>query len=72
MRKYLFDDFGSVWHFVLGFLLGAFAPFLLLAIATVIFIIYEVQEPEDPVATVGDGVEFLFGGFLGLAFRECV
>ena len=69
MRTYLFDDIGSIWHFVFGFVLGAFSPFFLLAIGTMIFIIYEVREPEDPVATVGDMVEFLSGGFLGLALR---
>ena len=72
MRTYLFDDVGSIWHFALGFLLGAFAPFWFLFIATVVFLVYEVQEQEDPVSTIGDVVEFLSGGFLGLAYRVLV
>lgn len=70
MRTHSFDDLGSLWHFILGFVLGAFATFLILAIATVIFLVYEVRESEDPVATVGDVVEFPSGGFLGLGLRK--
>jgi len=69
MDTYLFDDVDSVWHAVLGFLVGAFAPFLLGAFIILVFLVYEVREPEDPVATVGDVVEFWSGFGLGILLR---
>lgn len=64
-RVYLFDDRNSLFHAVLGF----FSAFLLgwSLLVLVIFTAYEVREPEDPTATVGDVVEFLLGYIYGLA-----
>jgi len=69
MDTYLFDDVDSVWHAVLGFLVGAFAPFLLGAFIILVFLVYEVEEPENPISTVGDVVEFMSGFMLGVLFR---
>jgi len=66
MDKYLFDDLGSVWHAVLGFITAFFLPLAVALAVILIFTVYEVREPEDPVATVGDVVEFMVGFDAGL------
>lgn len=71
MDTYLFDDPDSVVHFIIGFLLAAFFPFWFMAVGTLVFLIYEVREKENPISTVGDVVEFLSGGYLGLGLRRC-
>ncbi|WP_297490289.1 hypothetical protein [Thermococcus sp.] len=49
---------------VLGFLSAFLLGWSLLVL--VVFTAYEVREPEDPVATLGDVVEFLIGYLYGL------
>lgn len=71
MRTYLFDDWGSVWHSLLGFILYLLAPGIVIVLTTLVFLIYEAHESEDPVCTVGDVVEFLVGAILGIVVR-CV
>ena len=68
MDKYLFDDLGSVWHAILGFI-TVFLPLPVALVVLIIFTIYEVREPEDPVATVGDMVEFFTGFNAGMLVR---
>jgi len=67
MDKYLFDDFDSVIHAVLGFLIALFP--LLGLVAWPIFVVYEVLEPENPISTVGDVVEAIVGFVYGIVVR---
>ena len=68
MREYIFDDFGSLWHMLLGFLV----PFIALlnvvpaigVLAT--FATYEAVERENPVSTIGDFMEFTVGFMAGV------
>lgn len=70
MREYIFDDWGSVWHSILGFILGVLSKkyYWFVLIMTVVYIVYQCLEKERPVSTVGDIVEFLVGYVLGLSF----
>ena len=64
MDTYLFDDIGSVWHAIFGallVLLSSHSHRIIAAILFVIFLVYEVNEPENPTSTVGDVVEALSG-----------
>lgn len=62
-REYVFDDFDSIIHSIYGFTL----PFVALKwwfVAIIlfwVFVLYEVAEPENPVATLGDLTEFGLG-----------
>lgn len=67
MRQYLFDDWRSVVHAVLGAIcaIGVHLEVgILSALAFLIFILYELPEPESPVATIGDVFEFVIGYLL--------
>lgn len=67
MREYLFDDFNSVLHLLIGLavaLLGRECP-VLGTITILIYVVYEVFEIERSVATVGDIVEFAVGFMIG-------
>ena len=68
MKTYLFDDKRSVGHAVLGFI-SAVAPAPIAPIIIVGYVTYEVMELEDPVATVGDIVEFIVGFMIGTTLR---
>ena len=67
-RLYVFDDRNSVFHSLLGMLAGFVVRTLPLVtvLLVLIFTIYEAQEPENPVATLGDFTEFFVGFLLGL------
>ena len=68
MRTYLFDDKRSLWHAVIGCITGVIPYYF--AIPVVIgYTLYEVREPEDPTATVGDMVEFIIGFIIGIVIR---
>lgn len=64
MREYLFDDWNSVVHAVYG-VIAALLVFKGYGVISVIlffvYLVYELLEPERPVATVGDVVEFMVG-----------
>lgn len=71
MREYIFDDKNSVLHALLGY----FTPVsmlidsrlcMVMILLSVVYLLYEIREPERPWATVGDIVEYLWGGFTGL------
>ena len=68
MKTYLFDDKRSVWHAVMGFI-SAVIPCYLGIPVIMGYAIYEVMEPENPVATVGDLVEFIIGFMIGVTIR---
>jgi len=68
VKTYLFDDKRSVGHATLG-ALAAIIPFYLGIIIVIGYTIYEVKEPENPVATVGDVVEFIVGFMIGVIIR---
>ena len=68
MKTYLFDDKRSIWHAVLGFFVGVF-PWYLAVPVVLGYTVYEVKEPEDPTATVGDMVEFIIGFIIGIVIR---
>ena len=67
METYLFDDRDSIIHAVLGFI------FVLLPLIGIlgwpVFVYYEWQEFEDPVATVGDVLEAVVGMIEGWIFH---
>jgi len=71
MRTYLFDDRNSLIHALLGFLF-ALIP-ILGVIGWPVFVYYEWQEPEDPVATIGDiweaGIGYIEGLLIVHAFH---
>lgn len=59
METYLFDDKDSLIHAFLGFI---FLLFPLIGIfGWPVFVYYEWQEFEDPVATIGDVLEAVIG-----------
>lgn len=62
----MFDDKRSIFHAMLGFLTAFLLQFSLIVILAYVF--YQVRERENPVATVGDVVEFLIGYVYGLVF----
>ena len=64
-RLYLYDDKRSILHTLLGFL-SAFTLAWGLVIL-VLYTLYEIQEKENPIATLGDVVEFIIGYVYGLA-----
>jgi len=68
MREYLFDDGKSIFHYILGFISAAIVPALWLISLIVfhIFLIYEVEEFENPIATLGDVIEFMCGFIAGI------
>ena len=68
MKTYLFDDRRSLGHAALGFV-SAIIPFYLGVVIVISYTVYEVREPENPVATVGDLVEFVVGFMLGVVVR---
>ncbi|NPA98168.1 MAG: hypothetical protein GXO43_02205 [Crenarchaeota archaeon] len=69
-RLYVFDDSRSVFHFlyaVLVYLPSAKHPYVSL-IGTLLFLLYEVPEKENPISTLGDLEEFIIGALIGLVF----
>jgi len=67
---YVFDDKRSIFHFVLGLVLYSICLpnfSLITELVTLVFIIYEATEPENPIGTLGDFVEFILGAIMGLA-----
>lgn len=68
MKTFLFDDKRSVGHAVMG-ALTAIVPFYLGALIIIGYTVYEVKEPENPIATVGDVVEFVVGFMIGVVIR---
>ena len=64
-QTYLYDDRNSLIHSALGFI-APFLPYLIGLVVFLAFLIYEVREPENPICTVGDVVEFLCGFVVGL------
>ena len=65
MQTYLFDDKRSLGHGVLGFV-SAIVPCWLGILIIFSYVVYEVREPENPVSTIGDIVEFLVGLSIGV------
>ena len=47
-------------------------PAWVLLLTTVVFVVYEGFEPENPINTVGDVVEFLTGAVGGLGVRVSI
>lgn len=66
MRTYIFDDDLSVFHAVLGFTAYVQPALWLMLAITLVFLVYELWEPENPINTVGDVVEFTVGAVVGL------
>ena len=64
MRTYLFDDGRSVGHAILG-IISAIVPVYLGIPIIISYVVYEVKEPENPIATIGDIVEFIIGFIIG-------
>lgn len=64
-RLYIFDDKRSIWHAVFGFITAFTLSYSLIILF--MYIIYQVKERENPIATLGDVVEFLIGYVYGLA-----
>jgi len=64
MKTYLFDDRNSFIHALLGFIFVLFP--LIGLIGWPVFVYYEWQEFEDPVATIGDIWEAGIGAFEAL------
>jgi len=67
---YVFDDKRSVFHFILGLVLYSICLpnyYLITELVTLVFIIYEATEPENPIGTLGDFIEFILGAIMGLA-----
>jgi len=65
VRTYLFDDKRSFWHAVIG-AVTAVIPYYFAIPVVIGYTLYEVTEPEDPTATVGDMVEFIIGFMIGI------
>jgi hypothetical protein len=67
VREYLFDDKDSIIHFILG----AITPFILPIgfLVYFVFLIYEVLEPENPVSTLGDVIEYHSGLLFALLMQ---
>ena len=70
MREYLFDDRNSIFHAVLGFIValmgsGSVIWKIIATILLMMYVVYEVFEIENPIATVGDIVEFAVGFMIG-------
>ena len=71
----MFDDLRSVAHMAAGFAAGV-APFtpmwLLTPIILLVFAVYEVVEKDDPLHTLGDFIEFVWGFILGISIMIAV
>ena len=67
MREYLYDDWRSIFHTVLGFAVAMFGKSIPIvgALFIIMYVVYEAVEKEKAMATVGDVVEFMIGFMIG-------
>jgi len=68
MREYLFDDWRSIFHFILGMIVPLISKvsLLLSVIVVSVYVIYQVLDEENAINTIGDIVEFMVGFMIGL------
>ena len=65
MKRAIFDDMRSLFHFFAGAISALLGIFSIIPIA--IFTIYQLREEEEKINKLGDFVEFLLGYAYGLA-----
>ena len=64
----VFDDWGSLVHFLAAFLLAFFSPAVSIG-GSVVYCLYQVYDRDDDGERLGDLIEWLAGLVVGAAAR---